>query len=155
MATISTVLPVRRRSIAQSGVVHAFIAGFLAVLVFHQGMFTLLHALGVTPALPFSSRPTPPLGVPQIWSQAFWGGVWGIAFFLAQRYFPRGPGYWIAALLFGAIVLTAVAWFVVAPLHGQPAGNGFALPGLLIGPLVNGAWGVGTALLLRWHGAAV
>jgi hypothetical protein len=145
-------LPVQSRASMRSAPVHAFIAGFLAVLVFHQGMFTLLHVLGVIPALPFSSRPTPPLGVPQIWSASFWGGVWGIAFLYAQRYFPRGPGYWIAALLFGAVVLSAVGWFVVAPLHGQPVGNGFAFPGLLIGPLLNGTWAVGTALLLRWHG---
>jgi hypothetical protein len=57
-----------------------------------------------------------------------------------------------ARTLFGAIVLTAVAWFVVVPLHGQPVVNGLAFPGLLIGPLLNGNWAIGTRLLLRWHG---
>jgi len=137
-----------------NALVVGFVAGFVAVLVFHQGIFTLLHALGVVGATPFSSHPVPPWGVPQIWSQSFWGGVWGIVFVLAQRGFPHGVGYWVACFLFGAIALTAVAWFIVAPLKGLPLGMGFSRASLIIGPLVNGAWGLGTGFMLRWHGSA-
>ena len=63
--------------------------------------------------------------------------------------FPRGAGYWVAALLFGAVLPTLVVWFVVLPIKGLPVGGGFAWPGIVIGPVVNGAWGVGTALLFR------
>ena len=45
-----------------------------------------------------------------------------------------------------------VARFVVLPLKGLPAGGGFAWPGVLVGPVVNGAWGVGAALLLAAAG---
>lgn len=129
-------------------VVLGFACGFVAVLVFHQGMLALLQAVGVTDSAPFPTEPTSPFGVPQVWSAAFWGGVWGMVFALVQLRFPRGAAYWVAALLFGALVLTLVAWLVVLPLKGRdpgPGGGAAALTGLL----VNGAWGVGTALLLR------
>ncbi|WP_448188097.1 hypothetical protein [Azospirillum sp. sgz301742] len=126
-----------------------FAAGFLAVLVFHQGMLGLLHLSGITARAPFSLQPLAPFGVPAVMSAAFWGGVWGIPFTWVERAFPRGAAYWVMATLFGALALTLVAWFVVAPLKGAPAGGGWNFPAVLIGPLVNGAWGFGTALLLR------
>jgi hypothetical protein len=125
-----------------------FIAGFLAVPLFHQPMLELLHVAGVTPAAPYSLRPLPPLGVPQVVSQSLWGGVWGIAFALAARRFPRGPAYWASAALFGAFALSLVAWFIVAPLKGLPIAGGGSPAAIITGLLVNGAWGVGTAALL-------
>ncbi len=43
-----------------------------------------------------------------------------------------------------------VAWFVVAPLKNQPLAGGFQPAAMVTGLLVNAAWGVGTALLLRF-----
>ena len=37
-----------------------FIAGALAVLVFHQGAYALLHSLGFTPGAPYSMQATAP-----------------------------------------------------------------------------------------------
>jgi hypothetical protein len=54
----------------------------------------------------------------------------------------------VPVLALGAVLPTLVAWFVVLPLNGLPADGGFAWPGVPVGPVVNGAWGVGTALLL-------
>lgn len=126
----------------------AFIAGFLAVVIFHQGMLALLHAVNFTPRSPFPTAPTQPFGIPQIWSSAFWGGVWGLVFAAIAPRFRQDTRYWIAALVFGAIAPTLVAWFVVAPLKNQPIAGGFQPAAMLTGILVNGAWGVGTALLL-------
>jgi ABC-type transport system involved in multi-copper enzyme maturation permease subunit len=126
----------------------AFIAGFLAVPLFHQPMLALLGAVGVTSAVPYLTRPIPPLGVPQLVSQAFWGGVWGIVFALVAPRFPRGIGYWIIAVLFGALALSFVAWFIVAPLKGLPVAGGGRPTAIATALLVNGAWGFGTALLL-------
>lgn len=131
--------------------VFAFIAGFIAVLVFHQAAFTVLHALGVTPGAPFPLHATKPFGVPQIWSLAFWGGVWGILL-IAVIHSLRSIGYWLTALLFGAILPTLVVWFVVLPLKGFPVGGGWHPAGIATGLIVNGAWGVGTALLWYWFG---
>ncbi|WP_199229454.1 hypothetical protein [Azospirillum sp. TSO22-1] len=126
-----------------------FLSGFLAVLVFHQGMVGLLHLAGIVARAPFQLQPVPPLGVPAVLSSAFWGGVWGVALAGVAGRFPRGAGYWLAAAAFGALGPTLVAWFVVQPLKGLPSAGGWSFPGVLVGPLVNGAWGVGAALALR------
>lgn len=128
-----------------------FAAGAIAVLVFHQGALTVLHGFGLV-GEPFPVEPTWPLGIPVIWSITFWGGVWGIVFGAVEPRFPRGAMYWAAAFVFGAVFPTLVAWFVVAPLKGDPLAGGWNLARMWIGPLLNGAWGLGTALLLRWRG---
>ncbi|MEH2208034.1 MAG: hypothetical protein V7K53_28840 [Nostoc sp.] len=126
-----------------------FIAGFVSVLLFHQGMLGLLYAVNFTPRAPYSTAPTPPLGIPQIWSNAFWGGIWGLTWVVIAPRFRHDKNYWLGALVFGAIAPTLVAWFVVAPLKGQPIAGGWKLVGIVTGLLVNGAWGLGTAGLLR------
>ena len=131
-----------------------FVSGAVAVLVFHQGALALLHAVGLAPRAPFSFEPTQPWGVPQITSLAFWGGVWGILLAAAVARL-----HWIAvisaAVLFGAVFPTLVAWFIVAPLKGQPVAAGFVPAAMMIGPIVNAAWGLGTGLGLAifGHGA--
>ncbi|WP_425450442.1 hypothetical protein [Virgifigura deserti] len=132
----------------------AFIAGALAVLVFHQGMLGILNAVGVTPAMPYQTQPTALLGVPQIWSIAFWGGIWGIVFAYLEPHLRRGWAYFLGALLFGAIAPTLVAWFVVSPLKGLPVAGGWRASAMATGLMVNGAWGIGTALFL-WAGARI
>jgi len=127
----------------------AFIAGFIATLVFHQGMLALLYAIGFTARAPFPMQPTQPFHLPVIWSLAFWGGVWGLIFAAMDRRFPRGAGYWFWTLVFGAFAPTLVAWLLVAVLKGQPLGGGWKGSVMTTGLLVNGAWGLGTALLLR------
>ncbi len=127
----------------------AFIAGFVSVLLFHQGVLALLHAVNFTPRTPYATAPTQPFGIPQIWSSAFWGGIWGMIWVAFAPRFRHDKSYWLAALVFGAIVPTLVAWFLVAPLKGQPIAGGWNLVGIVTGLLVNGAWGVGTAGLLR------
>ena len=126
-----------------------FVSGFIAVLIFHQGAAELLYALKWMPRAPYSMDAAAPFGVPQVLSLAFWGGVWGVllAAVLARL---DGAKLMAAATLFGAIVPTLIAWFVVAPLKGQPPAGGFVMPGMLIGPIVNAAWGFGTGLGLLW-----
>lgn len=125
----------------------AFVAGFIAVLVFHQGMLNLLAAVDITGRSPFPVGSTWPLGLPQIWSSAFWGGVWGLVLIAVHRQFPSGKGYWLAVLAFGALAPTLVNWFVVAPLQGAPIAGGWDASAMLTGVLVNAAWGLGTAAL--------
>ena len=42
----------------------AFLVGGLAVLVVHQPVVGLLHALGSTPIMPYNLRATQPWGIP-------------------------------------------------------------------------------------------
>jgi hypothetical protein len=57
-----------------------FIAGFLATLIFHQGLWYLLYGIHFIPAdLPaWPLDPIPPFA-PSVISKSFWGGVWGAA----------------------------------------------------------------------------
>jgi hypothetical protein len=126
-----------------------FAAGFVAVLVFHQTAVLILHLAGIAPSAPWRLTPVPPLGVPAVLSAAFWGGVWGVVYVVLASRAGWSAGSLAAGLVFGAVAPTLVAWFIVLPLKGLPAGGGFTWPGVLIGPIVNGAWGLGTALVLR------
>ena len=137
--------PIMRLDTAARG----FIAGFAATLVFHQGMLTVLHSLGIAPQAAFDMQAAAPFGVPQVWSLAFWGGLWGILFVWVVGHLPQGALYWVDAVIFGALAPTLVAWFVVAPLKGMPLGNGWHAAGIATALLVNGAWGFGTALFMR------
>ena len=124
-----------------------FVAGFIATLVFHQGGLALMNQLGLTERAPFNMSATPPFGVPAVFSTAFWGGVWGIllVWFLGTR----KTAWHLRAFIFGALLPTAVAFFVVAPLKGNPIASGGA-PTLILGAIVlNGLWGFGTALIFR------
>jgi hypothetical protein len=50
------------------------------------------------------------------------------------------------------VLPTLVAWFGVAPLKGQPVAAGFSPTAMMIGPIVNGAWGLGTGIALALFG---
>jgi len=134
-----------------------FAAGFIAVLVFHQGMIWLLHAAGLLPNPPFPLRPVPPLGVPQVYSSAFWGGVWGVAIAAILRARP-GWNPVLVGLLVGAIGCVLVAFTVVPALRGQPLMGGWDVNRWWRSIVINGAYGLGTGLLLlpfrRRHGTS-
>ena len=129
----------------------AFAAGWAATLAVHQPAVGLLHQFGFVGSAPFATHATAPFGIEHVWSLAFWGGVWGIVLMLAakrQRLMPLT----LFGLVFGAIAPTLVAWFIVTPLRGQSIAQGWNSARLWIGPLVNGLWGIGTALF--WRGLA-
>jgi hypothetical protein len=125
----------------------AFLAGALAVPVFHQILLLILHAAGIVPFAPFNMAPTKPFGVPDLISISFWGGVWGVVFALTLPRWFSGTAYWIASAVVGGVALTLVFMFVVWPLKigGLPPD----MVGLfIIGFLLNAAWGIGWALFV-------
>ncbi len=129
-------------------IVNWFIAGFIATLIFHQGLLGLLYAAGISPRAPFNLAATAPLGIPQVVSLAFWGGVWAVALapLLAKL---RASRWWLGWIVAGAIGPSAVALFIVFPLKGMAMAGGWD-PKLIIGALLlNGAWGLGCAVMLR------
>ncbi len=129
----------------------AFLTGAASVLLFHQGALALLNAAHLAARAPYSLAPTAPFGIPQVWSLAFWGGVWGIVLAEALRRFDGGRLIG-AALVFGAILPTLVAWFVVAPMKGQPIAAGGAPKAMAVALIVNAAWGLGTGVGLYLFG---
>lgn len=126
-----------------------FAAGALSVLIFHQFGFWLSNELGLTRAAIYSTLPVPPWGVPTIVSSAFWGGLWGIA---AALLVPRLPGTLagvVGWILFAAVIVTLVNWFVVLPIKGARVGNGFRMPGVVVVPVVYAFWGFGMWVIAR------
>lgn len=122
----------------------AFVAGFLATLIFHQGVLGLLHLAGRVAVAPWNMTPVPPLGVPAVLSLAFWGGLWGIVLWALIRG-RRGAAFWGLAIVLGALLPSLVAWFVVFPIKGIALS-----PAMIVGALLlNGAWGLGVALYMR------
>lgn len=119
----------------------AFIAGFVATLIFHQGVLALLWLAGAAPIAPFNMTQVPPFHVPQVISLAFWGGIWGVPawWVIGGR---RGWRYWGAGLAFGAVLPTSVAMLLVFPLKGLEVTAMTVVGGLLL----NGAWGLGVCL---------
>lgn len=130
-----------------------FIAGALAVLVFHQSAWFLLdHAGLIPPGNPaWPMNPLPPLDIPSTVSKMFWGGLWGavLALLFARL---EGGAYWLTWIIVGAIAPSLVAIYVVPLAKGMAIGA--LWPRIAIAATVNGAWGLGTAVFLRLFGAA-
>ena len=123
-----------------------FIAGTLAVPLGHQIALWVMHTIGYIDRAPFAMTATKPFGVPSVISLSFWGGVWGIILGLILER-VRGGKYWLLAIVIGAIAPTLVAGLVVAPLKGMPVGGNPKL--LVTGLVVNGVWGLMTAVFYR------
>jgi hypothetical protein len=123
------------------------VAAVLSVLIFHQGMIALLHALAL-PGLPvgpaYAMAPVPPYGVPRVVDLCFWGGLYGLVFGALQPVVSRP--FWVAGLWLG-IVAVLVGFFVVPAIKGLPVGGSSVLDWVR-SLLINGAWGIGVGLIL-------
>ena len=60
-----------------------------------------------------------------------------------------GAAHWVWAVVIGAIGPSAVALFIVYPLKGMPVAGAWDPKLLGTALLLNGAWGLGLALLMR------
>jgi len=161
-------------------IVAGFIAGALAVLIFHQGAYVLIQYLDANvPAFkqfgnplqgaPYRMQPEPlwpellkalnqpGISVPIIANQAIWGGLWGILFAFLLDHIPTGPTF-IRAIVFGLVFpMLLGSWLLVAYVKGRPlfsgafAKGGFNYVALRNGFLLNGlAYGVGLGILYPW-----
>lgn len=131
-----------------------FAAGALAVALFHQGMYWLLKQSGISLAgsawnlAPASQA----FGLPTLFNQMFWGGVWGGLFALGFARWPGGAA-WLKGFVFGMVFpMLLGSWLFVAALKGQPLLAGFLTDWnplrLRNGFLLNGvAYGIGLGLL--------
>lgn len=128
--------------------IKAFISGFLATLVFHQGLYALFWLAGMVSAAPFNLSPVPPLGVPAVISLAFFGGLWGLVLWAIVGRLATGA-FWALMVLLGAVGPTAVAMLVVFPLKGIDVTAQTWVGGLVL----NGFWGLGVAVFQTLLGA--
>lgn len=148
-------------------IIAGFLAGALAVLIFHQGMYVLMQQMGLPlrgspwnvtgttdlwPEL-FKMAKLAPLKVPVIASQTIWGGLFGILFAYMINSIPGGLAI-IKGLIFGMIFpMLLGSWLIVAYVKGTPLFAGafvkdFNILALRNGFLLNGvAFGIGLGLL--------
>ena len=92
-----------------------FIAGAIAVVTVHEIIDYILYSAGVFPRVPWSMKPSAMTGVPQIVSDAFWGGVWGMIFAALYVFLPGG-GPTVKGLIFGIIGPAVLGVFILVPL---------------------------------------
>jgi hypothetical protein len=123
-----------------------FLAGALAVAVFHQGMVWVLNQIGLIQSQVYAMRGVPPFGVPTILNQMFWGGLWGLLFAAIADRLPPWP-LLLLGVAFGVLGPVLASWFVVAPLKGTPIAAGWVPQRMLASILINSCWGIGLALL--------
>lgn len=126
----------------------AFLSGFLATLIFHQGLFAVFFYAGMVPHAPYNMAPVAPLGVPSVISLAFFGGLWGMVLWPVLARLGKA-GFWLMAIVLGAVGPTAVAMLVVFPLKDIPVTSQTWMGGLIL----NGFWGLGVAVFLVMMGA--
>jgi len=124
-----------------------FIAGALAVLIFHQIMVLLLGFAGMARGAPWNMAPYGPLGVPRVLNSMFWGGVWGIVFALIADRLPKQWPLWLTGLAFGLIGPVLFGWTVMALIRGNALFAGFVPQRMLTSVLINGVFGIGVALI--------
>lgn len=126
----------------------AFIAGFAATLIFHQGVFAIFNAVGAIQQTPWDMASTQPLDIPAVISLAFWGGIWGMVLWMFIQG-KQGIQYWARAIGIGAVGPSALALLIVFPLKGLAFAGGWD-PKIIMGALIlNAAWGFGVSLFMR------
>ena len=125
-----------------------FAAGATAVLTVHQAAVWALHRAGVVPWIAYATAPTRPLGVPQVLSAAFWGGVWWVALAPAVERADTRSAYWVRAAALGAVLPTAVGALLVVAGRGAPRGDARPVSLLASGLAVNAVWGLAAAALV-------
>lgn len=128
--------------------IKAFVAGVLAILVFHQGALAGLHYLGETPVLAYAMTPGWLLGWPILVLWALWGGGWGIVLWALIRG-TQAAGYYVGAIILAAVLPSAAYLFVLPPLRGLPLAYGWDQHFMAGVVLLQAIWGLGLALFMR------
>ncbi len=135
-------------------IIAGFIAGALAVAIFHQGMYWVLPKFGVTlQGAPWNLAPNKAAyNLPVLANQMFWGGLWGIVFAFIVDHLPGGRG-WLKGFIFGCVFPMLLGSWLVVPLIKQgPILSGLLTDGNIMrlrpGFFLNGiAFGIGLALI--------
>ena len=123
-----------------------FGAGALSHLIFQGGLGTIYFAADLIPALPWSLKPVPPLGVPATFNLAFWAGLWGLLYALVEPRLAPRVGRLASGLVFGVAALL-VRWFVVLPLKGAAVAEGLQAEAILVYVGFHLIFGIGLALI--------
>jgi hypothetical protein len=92
-----------------------FLAAAIAVVTVHELINFMLLQAGLFPRVPWSLAPAAGTGIPQILSDMFWGGLWGVLFALIQGSVPGGS-MTVKGLIFGLVGPALIGVFILVPL---------------------------------------
>lgn len=126
-----------------------FLCAALAVLFFHQATITYFNGMGWVPGPAYRQTPIAPWGVPVLWNQCFWGGMWGILFAILLPFRPARLPFVLFAMLFCVTLPILGAWVLVPLIKGTPmfAGGNTTAMARQIG--IYAVWGFGLAVFWR------
>lgn len=150
-------------------IVIGFVAGALAVLVFHQPIIWALVQGGVLPPTSrvYNMGPLatalPPVaeafksfgfgGWPILFNSMFWGGLWGALFGAIHHRLPGGPLI-LKGIIYGLIVVVVSNWILLPLIRGMLLGMpnnpffaGFVPQRLMAGALIQAGFGAGLGLI--------
>jgi hypothetical protein len=125
-----------------------FIAGAIATVTIHEAISYLLLQAGIYSSTPWSLEPTAGFGIPQIASDALWGGLWGVVFALILGNIPKGS-MTLKGLILGILGPALVGVLILVPIltakiplfyNGEPNAVGSVL-------LIGAGFGAVTAWL--------
>jgi hypothetical protein len=128
-----------------------FVAGALAVVVFHQGMVLILHLMKLVPNFPWNTGTFRggPVPIPVIVNQMFWGGIWGIGFAAVAGLIPVAHNI-LRGVIYGLLGPGLLGNGILVPLFkGGAFLWGFQGQRIMISALIASAFGAGLAVFFR------
>lgn len=96
-------------------IIFGFIAGAIATVTVHEAINYGLLQAGIFPRVPWSMEPVPGFGIPQIVSDAAWGGLWGVIFALILGDVPKGS-MTLKGIILGILGPALVGVFILVPI---------------------------------------
>jgi hypothetical protein len=126
------------------------LAGVLGLLIGHQSLIELFHALGIVTFRGYRLDPVGPLSLPFVVNAAFWCALWGL---LMALVWPLLPGRHAAlkGLIFGLVFVQALGNWVLVPLFkGTPFFHGFDIRWMAITACFQAGFGVASGLAYRF-----
>jgi len=103
-------------------IVLGFIAAAIAVAVVHEGIIYGLTQAGWIRGAAWGMQPIPPWGVPRLFNNIFWGGLWGALFALLYDWLPGGMA-WLKGLIYGLLIVVVSNWILLPLVKGQIFGQ--------------------------------
>jgi len=130
-----------------------FIAAAIAVLFVHESIIYVLARAGMTRGTAWGMQPIPPWGVPRLFNNIFWGGLWGILFALVYERLPGGAA-WLKGLIYGVLIVVFSNWLLLPLIKGQIFGQpnqvlfgGWEPWRMLAAMLIVGGYGLGLGMI--------
>jgi hypothetical protein len=128
-----------------------FIAGAIAVPIFHQGMIYILFLMKQVPNAPWNMATMKgPFPLPTLVNQMFWGGVWGAAFAAVGHLIPIAHNI-LRGAIYGLIGPFLLGGGVLVPYFkgGLPYFWSWPFSRFINGGLIGAAFGIGIVVLFR------